>query len=82
MRLAGSRLTKEGVIVIVAQSYRDQARNRAEARERLVELIQEAAVKPTPRRATKPTKASKKRRLEGKKRRGDIKKMRSGARFD
>ena len=67
MRLAGSRLTKEGVIVIVAQSYRDQARNRAEARERLVELIQEAAVKPTPRRATKPTKAAKKRRLEGKK---------------
>jgi len=82
MRLAGSRLTKEGVIVIVAQSYRDQARNRAEARERLVELIQEAAVKPTPRRATKPTKASKKRRLEGKKRRGDIKKMRSGKGVD
>jgi ribosome-associated protein len=82
MRLAGSRLTKEGVIVIVAQSYRDQARNRAEARERLVELIREAAVKPTPRRATKPTKAAKKRRLEGKKRRGDIKKMRSGKGFD
>jgi ribosome-associated protein len=82
MRLAGSRLTKEGVIVVVAQSYRDQARNRAEARERLVELIQEAAVKPTPRRATKPTKASKKRRLEGKKRRGDIKKMRSGKGVD
>ena len=82
MRLAGSRVTKEGVIVIVAQSYRDQARNRAEVRERLVELIQEAAVKPTPRRATKPTKASKKRRLEGKKRRGDIKKMRRGAGFD
>ncbi len=82
MRLAGSRLTKEGVIVIVAQSYRDQARNRAEARERLVELIREAAVKPIPRRATKPTKASKKRRLEGKKRRGDIKKMRSGKGLD
>ncbi|MEJ2625177.1 MAG: alternative ribosome rescue aminoacyl-tRNA hydrolase ArfB [Pseudolabrys sp.] len=82
MRLAGSRLTKEGVIVIVAQNYRDQARNRAEARERLVELIREAAVKPTPRRATKPTKAAKKRRLEGKKRRGDIKKMRSGKGVD
>ena len=82
MRLAGSRLTKEGVIVIVAQSYRDQARNRAEARERLVELIREAAVKPTPRRATKPTKAAKKRRLEGKRHRADIKKMRSGKGFD
>jgi ribosome-associated protein len=82
MRLAGSRLTKEGVIVIVAQSYRDQGRNRAEARERLVELIREAAVKPTPRRATKPTKAAKKRRLQGKRHRADIKKMRSGKSFD
>jgi ribosome-associated protein len=82
MRLAGSRLTKEGVIVIVAQSYRDQTRNRAEARERLIDLIREAAVKPTPRRATKPTKASKKRRLEGKRHRADIKKMRRGKGFD
>ncbi len=82
MRLAGSRLTKEGVIVIVAQSYRDQTRNRAEARERLVDLIREAAVKPTPRRATKVPKAAKKRRLEGKRHRADIKKMRSGKRFD
>jgi ribosome-associated protein len=82
MRLAGSRLTKEGVIVIVAQSYRDQARNRAEARERLVDLIREAAVKPTPRRATKVPKAAKKRRLEGKRHRADIKKMRSGKSMD
>jgi ribosome-associated protein len=78
MRLAGSRLTKEGVIVIVAQSYRDQARNRAEARERLVDLIREAAVKPTPRRATKVPKAAKRKRLEGKKHRGQIKNLRSG----
>ncbi len=82
MRLAGSRLTKEGVIVIVAQSYRDQTRNRAEARERLIELIREAAVKPTPRRATKVPKAAKKRRLEGKRHRADIKKMRSGKALD
>lgn len=82
MRLAGSRLTKEGVIVIVAQSYRDQARNRAEARERLVDLIREAAVKPTPRRATKVPKAAKKRRLEGKRHRADIKKKRSGKAWD
>lgn len=82
MRLAGSRLTKEGVIVIVAQSYRDQTRNRAEARERLVDLIREAAVKPKPRRATKVPKAAKKRRLEGKRHRADIKKKRSSKAFD
>ncbi len=82
MRLAGSRLTKEGVIVIVAQSYRDQTRNRADARERLFDLIREAAVRPTPRRATKVPKAAKKRRLEGKRHRADIKKMRSGKAMD
>src|SRR5689334_21345105 len=49
MRLAGNRLTKEGVIVIVAQQYRDQARNREDARERLFDLIRQAAVKPKPR---------------------------------
>jgi ribosome-associated protein len=76
MKLAGSRLTKDGVIVIVAQTHRDQIRNRAEARERLVEMIQEAAVKPEVRRATKPTKASKQRRVEGKKHRGQIKNLR------
>ena len=53
MRLAGKRLTKDGVIVIIAQSHRKQERNRADARERLVELIREAAVRPVPRRATK-----------------------------
>jgi ribosome-associated protein len=78
MRLAGKRLTKEGVIVIVAQRHRDQARNRAEARERLFELIRQAAVKPVPRRATKVPKAVKRQRLEAKKRRADIKRHRSG----
>ena len=78
MRLAGSRLTKEGVIVIVAQRHRDQTRNRAEARERLFELIREAAVKPKPRRATKVPKAAKRQRLEAKKHRSDIKRHRSG----
>src|SRR6266852_6723643 len=66
MNLAGKRLTKDGVIVLVAQNHRTQERNRADALERLVALIQEAAVRPVPRRATKPTKASKERRLEGK----------------
>jgi ribosome-associated protein len=78
MRLAGKRLTKEGVIVIVAQQYRDQTRNRADARERLFDLIRQAAVKPTPRRPTKVPRAEKKRRVEGKKRRGHIKSLRSG----
>ena len=59
MRLAGKRLTKEGVIVIVAQAHRDQTRNRADARERLFDLIRQAAVRPVPRRATKVPKAAK-----------------------
>ena len=82
MRLAGKRLTKEGVLVLMAQNNRTQERNRAEARERLIELIREAAVKPVPRRATKPTKASKTRRLEGKKIRSDIKGKRGKVRAD
>jgi ribosome-associated protein len=76
MRLAGSRLTKDGVIVIVAQEYRDQSRNREEARERLAGLIRQAAVKPKPRRATKVPKAAKRQRVDEKKRRGNIKSMR------
>ena len=76
MALAGKRLTKDGVIVLIAQSHRTQERNRADALARLVALIQEAAVRPTPRRATKPTKASKERRLEGKKVRSGIKGLR------
>jgi ribosome-associated protein len=78
MRLAGKRLTKEGVIVIVAQAYRDQTRNRAEARERLFDLIREASVRPKPRRATKVPKAQKRQRLESKKHRSGIKAMRRG----
>jgi ribosome-associated protein len=76
MRLAGSRLTKEGVIVIVAQQYRDQARNREDARERLAELIREATVKPKARRPTKVPKSAKRQRVDEKKRRGSIKSMR------
>ena len=82
MRLAGSRLTKEGVIVIVAQAQRDQARNRAEARERLFDLIRQAAVRPKPRRPTKVPKAQKRERLEGKRKRSEIKKMRGGKGLD
>ena len=76
MRIAGKRLTKDGILVIVAQRHRTQERNRADALERLVHMIREAAVPPVPRRATKPTKASKVRRIEGKKRRSGIKSLR------
>jgi ribosome-associated protein len=76
MRLAGSRLTKDGIIVIVAQEYRDQSRNREEARERLADLIRQAAVKPKPRRPTKVPKAAKRQRVDEKKRRGSIKSLR------
>ncbi|MBR1218695.1 aminoacyl-tRNA hydrolase [Bradyrhizobium sp. U87765 SZCCT0131] len=75
-RIAGQRMTKDGVIVIHAQRYRTQERNREDAIERLVDMIREASVRPTPRRATRPTLGSKKRRLEGKKHRGSIKAMR------
>ena len=81
MRLAGSRLTKDGVIVITAQEHRQQERNRAEARDRLFAMIRQAAVPPVPRRKTKVPKAEKKKRLEGKKRRSEIKRHRQG-RFD
>jgi ribosome-associated protein len=80
-RLAGQRMTKDGVIVIQAQRFRTQERNRADAIDRLVELLREAMVRPTPRRPTRPTLGSKQRRLEGKKRRGDVKAKR-GNRFD
>ena len=76
IRLAGKRMTKAGVLVIIAQNHRTQDRNRAEARDRLVALVKQAAVKPVPRRATKPTKASREKRIEGKKLRSSIKSMR------
>ncbi|MGE0120204.1 MAG: alternative ribosome rescue aminoacyl-tRNA hydrolase ArfB [Dongiaceae bacterium] len=78
-RLAGRRLTTEGVLVITAQRHRTQERNREDARARLVELIRRAAVPPVPRRPTKPTGASRERRLESKQRRSKIKRLR-GAR--
>jgi len=75
-RLAGSRLTRDGVLVIDAHRHRTQARNRQDARERLMDLIQRAAVTPRPRRATKPTAGARERRLESKKRRSAIKGLR------
>ena len=75
-RLAGRRLTRDGVLVITAQRFRTQERNREDALARLVELISAATVRPVVRRPTKPTFASKVRRLEGKKRHGDVKALR------
>jgi len=77
-RLAGRRLTNDGVLVLIAQNHRTQERNRADALERLVELIREASVRPTPRRPTRPTRASRERRIEGKKRRSGVKRLRQG----
>lgn len=73
LRLKDKRITKDGVIVIKAQQYRTQEKNRAEAIERLQELIRSVTVQPKKRIPTRPTKASKKRRLENKSRRGKIK---------
>jgi ribosome-associated protein len=78
-RLAGSRLTREGTLVITAQRHRTQARNRQDALDRLLDLIRRAAVPPIKRRPTKPTAASRERRIEGKKRRGGLKKLRGAA---
>jgi ribosome-associated protein len=74
--LAGRRMTLDGVLVIQAARFRTQERNRADARERLFDLIREAAVPPRPRIATKPTKASRERRLAGKSRDGATKRLR------
>lgn len=75
-KLAGQRLTREGVIVISADRFRTQEQNRDDARKRLLDLLERAAVVPKVRRKTRPTLASKKRRIEGKKRRSEIKSRR------
>jgi ribosome-associated protein len=77
MRIAGKRLTKDGVIVIVAQQHRDQARNRADARERLFDMIRQATVRPVSRRPTQVPRSVKRQRLEAKKHRSGIKSLRS-----
>ncbi len=82
MRLSGSRLTKNGEIVLFADRFRTQERNRQDALERLLALIRRAADKPAQRKATKPSLASKKRRLDAKKRRGQIKAMRGSSGLD
>ena len=75
-RLAGSRMTNDGIIVIFAQRFSSQIRNREDARDRLKALLLAAQEKPKPRRATRPTLASRTRRLDGKSRRGAVKSLR------
>ena len=74
--LAGRRVTQDGVLILSAERFRSQRRNRDDALERLIELVREACEVDTPRRPTRPTLASKKRRLDSKQRRGETKKLR------
>jgi ribosome-associated protein len=75
-RLAGRRLTRDGVIVILAQTHRTQERNRQDALDRLIELLRQASIAPKPRRPTRPTKGSRERRLQSKKNRSTVKGLR------
>ena len=74
--VAGRQLTKDGIVVIEAQAFRSQERNRADALEKLVALLRKCLIRPKRRRATKPTYSSTLKRLEGKQRRGKTKTMR------
>ena len=76
-RLAGSRATKDGIIVLTADRYRTQERNRRDALDRLLEMIRQAAYRPKPRKPTRPTASSKRKRVESKTRRGSLKSLRS-----
>lgn len=80
--LAGSRLTREGVLILRSEGARSQLLNRQEVRERLLALIHEATIVPKKRRPTKPTKASQKRRVEGKVKRASVKAGRGKVRMD
>lgn len=79
IRLAGNRITQDGVLIIEARQFRTQERNREDAIARLVELVRRAAEKPKPRKKARPSKAAKEKRLESKKLRGNVKKMRKAA---
>jgi ribosome-associated protein len=76
--IAGRRVSREGVLIITAHRFRSQEQNRNDAIERLVALIREAATPRKTRRPTRPTRASRQRRLESKRRRGEVKRVRSG----
>ena len=79
IRIAGRRITQDGILLIEARQHRTQERNREDAVARMVELIRQATLRPKPRKKTKPSRAAKERRIEGKKQRGAVKKMRRAA---
>jgi ribosome-associated protein len=82
IRLAGRRVTQDGILIIEARQFRTQERNREDAIERLIELIRQATQKPKPRKKTRPSKAAKERRIESKKQRGKTKQMRKAISLD
>lgn len=82
MKMAGSRLTKDGVLVLTGRQFRDQNRNREEVRARLIEMIRAAAVAPKKRIATKPSRAAKEKRLQRKKKHAELKRSRGRPRGD
>jgi ribosome-associated protein len=79
IRIAGRRITQDGILIIEARQHRTQERNREDAIERLAELIRKAVERPKPRKKTRPSKAAKERRVESKKQRGKVKQMRRPA---
>ena len=82
IRLAGKRVTADGVLMLEAKRFRTQEQNREDATQRFVELIRRALIKPKPRKKTKPSAASKERRLKSKKVKGEIKKIRQSKSFE
>jgi ribosome-associated protein len=82
IKLAGRKVSADGVLIITAGRFRTQEKNREDAIQRFYELIRKANEKPKPRHKTKPTKASKEERLKGKKKRGEIKKIRREKGFE
>jgi ribosome-associated protein len=76
--LAGNRMSRDGTLIMTAQRFRSQARNRRDALDRLIALVRAAAQPPKARKPTRPTRASRQRRLEAKRRRGEIKRHRTG----
>jgi ribosome-associated protein len=79
IRLAGNRITQDGILIIEARQFRTQERNREDAIERLAGLVRRAAEKPKPRKKTRPSRVAKERRMESKKLRSNVKKMRQAA---
>jgi ribosome-associated protein len=82
VRLAGRRMTADGVLVVDARRFRTQERNRQDALDRLIELVRRASVEPKPRRKTRPSRAARERRLHEKARRGRAKRLRGAVRED